>query len=50
MTTTVQVYAFDFFRLIKAEPNTKFCDMFIRRFDRTAFYRRTKLNVHFATP
>ena len=49
MTTTVEVYAVDFFRLIEAKPITKFCDVCSRRFIRTTYYRHIKSKVHLAT-
>ena len=39
MTTTVEVYAGNFFRKIDAKRNTKFSDLCNRFFKRTAFYR-----------
>ena len=36
MTTAVDVYADDFFKLFEAKRNTKFCDLSERDFERIA--------------
>ena len=49
MTTNVQIYDGDFLRQFEAESNTKFCDVCIIHFNRTAFCRYTESNTLLAT-
>ena len=44
MTTTIEVYAGDFFILIETKPNIKLCEVCNKDFKRTAFYRHIKSN------
>ena len=44
MATAVEIYAGDFFRLIKPKPNTKVYDLCNKHFNRTAHYKHLKKN------
>ena len=49
MTTAAEIFASDFFRLIEARLNQKFCVVCNRRYNRTAFYRQNKSKIHSST-
>ena len=46
MTAKDEVSTGDFFRLYKIELNSRFCDICNRQFDRSAYYRHIKSDIH----
>ena len=46
MATEIQIYVGDFFRLIEAKTNNKYCDVCSKHFNRTAYYKHIKSNIH----
>ena len=50
MTTAVEIYAGDFFKILEASSITKFSDICNRHFIKTAYYTPKISNVNLPTP